>query len=804
MTDDGGRRRNELPPELAELDRELRDIRLEERESFAPELEAELERAWRERPRDEPRPRSGRRRMLAAAAVGVIALVTLSVPPARASLATLSRQALETFGVVESSPPEAPPSWETAPPPARPLPPLEEEAVADRVDRPEEIDVARPAVRVEPEVVAPALADPEAPRRVTAEHYPPELEREGIGGVVKVRVRVDSIGRVEAASVIRGSGFPGLDRAALAAGSDLPFEPARQGVELVPGVAEVELFFVPGAEALRRGRSPEGPPMPRPSARGDFDGERWSPEAVASPPPPLEAVTLLERAFRGPDSVRARLGSVRHVLAGEPPSGVGPLGWRADAMDQLERAMYRDPDNPAPYLALGRIMLKQGLQPEARRLFENGLSRAEAISDGSAIRAELNVELAMVHQRSWLAHRRLGTVDGSVAGPSCPRLGVQSGTPSFSTLIGLNYLCPEELHAWIADAFRPESTEQEPRRRMREYLRAAIREEPGHPAAHRELLLSWAAEERWERVLEGARRFSEASGGHPHAELLLAIALHRVGRTDGAAAVFRRALDGLPAADVRALLDPSTLMSATEAERYDAADPADRLRLEHLFWSGLDPVLSTVVNERRIEHLARAGHALLELGGAGSDAWRSRVLHGTPDRVRSVAASPDTRLELWDYGPSVPYLTFRRPATAEARELTPEARSYLDDVRTALPGTRERASELLAAFTVSVAHRAGDGTPGVRVSGRVPDDLPVDPGRGVQLGLFLMDEGGRLVDLSTRTIRDAGFDLHRPLPSEARTLVVEVWDGHAGRGAAARIQLDAIDAGPPPSDDGIR
>jgi len=83
-----------------------------------------------------------------------------------------------------------------------------------------------------------------------------------------------------------------------------------------------------------------------------------------------------------------------------------------------------------------------------------------------------------------------------------------------------------------------------------------------------------------------------------------------------------------------------------------------------------------VVTERRIEHLARAAHALLDLGGADSDAWRVRVLYGTPARIRSLAASSDTRLELWDYGPSTPYLTFRRPATSEVRELTPEALEY--------------------------------------------------------------------------------------------------------------------------------
>lgn len=75
----------ELPPELAELDRELASIQIHERPSFAPELKAELERAW-------ARPRLGRRHRVGqamAAAVATLMFGGLLVPQARASLARM-------------------------------------------------------------------------------------------------------------------------------------------------------------------------------------------------------------------------------------------------------------------------------------------------------------------------------------------------------------------------------------------------------------------------------------------------------------------------------------------------------------------------------------------------------------------------------------------------------------------------------------------------------------------------------------------------------------------------------------------
>ncbi len=83
-----------------------------------------------------------------------------------------------------------------------------------------------------------ASADPDAMRRYRATlyaavknrlRYPPTAERQGISGTAEVRFTLDRSGQVISASLVRSSGNPLLDQAALATvrpGSSLPAAPA--------------------------------------------------------------------------------------------------------------------------------------------------------------------------------------------------------------------------------------------------------------------------------------------------------------------------------------------------------------------------------------------------------------------------------------------------------------------------------------------------------------------------------------------------------------------------------------------------
>jgi periplasmic protein TonB len=73
--------------------------------------------------------------------------------------------------------------------------------------------------------------------------YPPSCRRQGIEGVVRVRVLVGEDGRVVQALVARTSGDDALDRAALEAVDDWRFEPARRDGAPVRAWASVPIEF---------------------------------------------------------------------------------------------------------------------------------------------------------------------------------------------------------------------------------------------------------------------------------------------------------------------------------------------------------------------------------------------------------------------------------------------------------------------------------------------------------------------------------------------------------------------------------
>jgi len=73
--------------------------------------------------------------------------------------------------------------------------------------------------------------------------YPPEARRRGLEGEVRVRVKITDSGRVEAAEVLRSSGYASMDKAALEAARRMSFNPARRGGDTVSDVANITFRF---------------------------------------------------------------------------------------------------------------------------------------------------------------------------------------------------------------------------------------------------------------------------------------------------------------------------------------------------------------------------------------------------------------------------------------------------------------------------------------------------------------------------------------------------------------------------------
>lgn len=792
----------ELPPELAALDAELSSIRYEERPSFAPELEAELAREWRVVRNQRHWPV----RQLLAAGIAGICMVGLGVPSARAALVRL-------VDVIRT------PIQETLVPASEPsVPLLPFDPPSETPMGTEPVDPAPPALRPPepdapvrtyegPEVTFPELRDRMATEQAIQKNYPIALQTRGIGGVVRLLLWVDSVGAVDVANVATPSGVPELDRAAVQVAPSFQFLPARRRGKAVGTWVEFDVRFQPLSAADSTPILDSIDPVGLPDAP-DMSSALPAPEWRAALTPPVtdqrEAGDALAAAI-GDNALVRRLGPIDAILGGDPPAGAAPTQWRSEVSDALEQAIVRAPDNPAPFLALARIRRKQGLRTEARVLYERGLQRAQrgASTVSPTVLADLYYERGLLVRESWLSARGAGHLpSAALDSDACPQArssgGSATGNASVDRLIAWNYLCPEALGAAFESSFvsAPGNADADKAVMMASF-RSAVEAYPAHQGANLEILLELADEGHWGEVLDGARRFTRASAGNPYGLLMAGLALQRLSRTEEASAQFRQAFQALPAEEVQEMEDVSKLLDPSQSAQYWKASGDARSAWVEAFWDRLDPILSTPVNERRVEHLARAVYAHLRFGSALSDPGEVWVRYGRPTRVRAIAEGTGLRTEFWDYG-SGPDITFRRLAAAETMTLTSEGRSYIDELRQVFPHRYGTGSRLVFSMPGQVARFRGhgQGESDVEVHTRVPALPATSPEDTLYLNVFLLGGEGEKLDMVQQRIRarPAPISLEAPAAAEVSDVVVEVFNRRTGQAAALRDSVHAAES----------
>ncbi|MBD3218869.1 MAG: GWxTD domain-containing protein [candidate division Zixibacteria bacterium] len=73
--------------------------------------------------------------------------------------------------------------------------------------------------------------------------------------------------------------------------------------------------------------------------------------------------------------------------------------------------------------------------------------------------------------------------------------------------------------------------------------------------------------------------------------------------------LFKKALSKLPVEDKAGYFDITLLLSRQQTREYDELSEAEQKKFEDRFWNGLDPDLTTEVNEKIVEHFARVYYA---------------------------------------------------------------------------------------------------------------------------------------------------------------------------------------------------
>lgn len=783
-----------LPPELRALDRELLSMEISERESFGPELEAELAEAWKEMPQPgSSRPRI-RTRAALAAGLATLLLATLGVPPARAGLARFlvavqegATEVLNLPAAVEE------PEVSVQPPPGV----LQDESSG--FELPPAPPLARPTEETgDAGYTVPRLADRAQARELIRSFYPDALQEEGTGGSVRLLLWLDTRGRVAEAHVEASSGVPELDRAALAAAPALRFSPATEDGRATGTWLEFDLRFGSDPEPLPGVATLAAPETGQVGQSLDIQPE-WISDSPYEPPAPRGARDMLREAM-SPES--ADWDQIDEILTGGPPTGPLSLRWREDATGVLEEAILRDPSNPVPFLALARIRHKQGLRTDARRLYDRGIDRIMDAGGAvpSRVAADLHFERAAMIREGWLPWRRLGEMPtAALQNTACARGPNPPSSQRYASseiAVAWNFLCPEHFDRLLATRFEPlEPLRGEDREEMLVSLYDAVDADPGHVEANTELLLLLAEEGRWSELLEGAHYFLSGSSQHPHAQLLLGIALHRLGRSQDASVRFHQALAQLPPAEVETIRDITPLLEPEEARRFAELDAPSREEAVRTFWAPLDPLLTTAVNEREVEHLARAAYAFLRFEGADSDAGRVWVRYGEPQRVRAVRSGPDHRTEFWDYGWG-PDLTFRRPAIRLDPTLTGESERYLANLREVFPHRyAPSASEILPLTSQRARFRGKSGSGlEMEIHTRIPGELVTEYTDSLELGVFLLSSSGMRWTVERRRVEaepEGDVHLRVPVRRDANRVVLELYDPDTGRAAALRTPVAA-------------
>jgi len=225
-----------LPVDLQDLDRELSGIRIEERPSFAPELEGELLRTWKERSAFGSNGSRRWLRTLMAAGLAGLMIAGVSVPSARAAVFQFVRAVAEEARSVFKAPEPAIEGTlpevrvrEPAPTEAEPRAEME----VSPMDASDEVAANTPESNTLPRVTVtfPEILSRQDARRIIASHYPPDLQAAGVEGAVKLLFWVNGQGQPEDIQVRQSSGHPELDYAAMRAARELRFRPAtRNGV----------------------------------------------------------------------------------------------------------------------------------------------------------------------------------------------------------------------------------------------------------------------------------------------------------------------------------------------------------------------------------------------------------------------------------------------------------------------------------------------------------------------------------------------------------------------------------------------
>ena len=366
------------------------------------------------------------------------------------------------------------------------------------------------------------------------------------------------------------------------------------------------------------------------------------------------------------------------LRVGDIPRNV--LAWRL-----LEKAAQLDPRNPRYLLEMGRIRLYTPLlRIEAERLFRKALRVAEESGQPEQI-ADVAWELGQIKERRYATARDRYMI-------TSPGLMYEA-----SDAISQRHYTREFLSAHA----RPiENVGSVDRSEAEELYRRGLAALPTHEASAVGLLGLLYDQRRYQEMREVVRPFLDAGTGSARLRFAAGLAAYRTGHLKDAELLFDEALTRLTSAERADATDLSRIIRRRDAIAYEALGAEDRARTDSSYWEAADPLLSTAVNEGKLEFLARVAIADLRFSDADmkQTGWRTDrglilIRYGEPPVVATFAPSSSADaadaigrvITVWFYPRPEREFVFTGPPAMNYSTFAGDMRGVTEEVREDAP-----------------------------------------------------------------------------------------------------------------------